>query len=123
MAETTKQQLMAVVKEWIRLDNDMRVLQKELSNRRKEKKEVSTKLANIMRTNEINGFDLNDGQLTYSRKSVKKPLTKKVLVEVLCKYFEGDLMRANEINDYIMENREETIKETIVRKIDKPAFS
>ena len=45
-----------------------------------------------MRTNDINGFDLNDGQLTYSRKSVKKPLTKKVLVDTLCKYFEGDLM-------------------------------
>ena len=115
----TKQQLMTVVKEWIKIDNEMRLLQKELAKRRNEKKEVSTKLSDIMRTNEIGGFDLNDGKLTYTRKSVKKPLTKKVLTDALSKYFDGDTTKATEMNDFIMENREETIRESIVRKIDK----
>lgn len=117
--DDTKQQLMTVVKEWIKIDNDMRVLQKELAKRRSEKKVISAKLSEIMRTNEIGGFDLNDGQLTYTRKSVKKSLTKKVLTEVLSKYFNGDVLKATEMNEYIMENREETIRESIVRKIDK----
>jgi hypothetical protein len=97
----------------------MRVLQKELAKRRTEKKTVSTKLSEIMRTNEIGGFDLNDGKLTYTRKSVKKSLTKKVLTDVLSKYFNGDVLKATEMNEFIMENREETIRESIVRKIDK----
>ena len=117
--DDTKQQLMTVVKEWIKIDNDMRVLQKELAKRRSEKKVISAKLSEIMRTNEIGGFDLNDGQLTYTRKSVKKSLTKKVLTEVLSKYFNGDVLKATEMNEFIMENREETIRESIVRKIDK----
>jgi len=116
---TTKQQLMAVVKDWIKLDNETRVLQKEISNRRKEKKTISTKLAEIMRNNNINGFDLNDGQLCYTKKSVKKPLTKKVLMDTLFKYFEGDSNKVAHINDFIMENREEIVRENIVRKIDK----
>jgi hypothetical protein len=115
----TKQQLMNIVKEWIKLDNDMRTLQKELAKRRVEKKEVSTKLSDVMRTNEIEGFDLNDGKLSYTRKSVKKPLTKKVLTDVLSKYFKGDTTKATEMNEFIMENREEIIRENIVRKINK----
>lgn len=119
MTDTTKEQLMTVVKEWIKIDNEMRILQKEITNRRKDKKIISTKLSDIMRTNEISGFDLNDGQLCYTRKNIKKPLTKKVLMDTLSKYFQGDTTKANEMNEFIMENREIIVRENIVRKIDK----
>ena len=41
-----------------------------------------------------------------------------MLTNILSKYFKGDTEKANEINDYILENREEVVKETIVRKIN-----
>ena len=44
-------------------------------------------------------------------------MTKKVLFDVLSKYYEGDYMKANNMRDYILENREESTKETISRKI------
>jgi Family of unknown function (DUF5760) len=50
----------------------------------------------------------------------KKPLTKKMLMDTLSKYFKGDILKASELNDYIIENREETVKESIVRKIIPP---
>jgi hypothetical protein len=73
-----------------------------------------------MKNNEIDCFDINDGQICYTRKNVKKPLTKKMLMDTLSKYFKGDILKASELNDYIIENREETVKETIVRKIIPP---
>ena len=113
----TKEQLIKTIKEWVKIDNEIRTLQKELTVRKNEKKKISTKLMDIMKRNEIDCFDINDGQIYYAKKSVKKPITKKVLMNILSNYYDGDLVKANKLNEYIIENREETVKETIERKI------
>lgn len=115
--EYTREQLMKVVKDWVKLDNDIRVLQKEICTRKKEKKEVSTQLMQIMKAEQIGGLDINDGQILYTNKTVKKPITNKVLMDVLSKYCHGDFMKASEINSFIMENRGEMNRESIIRKL------
>jgi hypothetical protein len=114
-----KQQLIESIKDWVKLDNEIRKLQSELSNRKNEKKRVSTKLMETMNSNNIDCFDIKDGQLCYNKRSVKKPITKKGLFDILTKYYNGDLMQATQVNDYIIENREEVVKETLVRKMAK----
>jgi len=117
--ETTKEQLVKTIKEWVKLDNEIRVIKKEEKQRKDEKKKMSENLIKIMRENEIDCFDIKDGQICYSKKSIKKPITKKVLIDILSKYYNGDLLKASEVNEFILENREETTKETIVRKMAK----
>jgi len=114
----TKEQLVKTIREWVKIDNDIRKLQKEQNIRKKEKKILSASLIETMKNNEIDSFDINDGQIYYSKKNVKKPITKKILLELLHKYYDGDAIKANNLNDYILNNREETVNETIVRKID-----
>jgi hypothetical protein len=114
----TKQQLIDTIKKWVKIDNEIRLLQKEQNNRKKEKKNISNELITVMKNNEIDCFDINDGQIIYSKKSVKKPITQKVLLNLLSNYYNGDVLKASELNDFIMENREETIQEKIVRKIN-----
>ena len=116
----TKEQLIKTIKEWVRLDNEIRALQKEQVQRKNDKKKISAQLMDIMRTNEIDCFDINNGQICYIKKNVKKPITKSVLMNVLTKYFKNDSLKASELNEFILENREETVKETIIRKITKP---
>jgi hypothetical protein len=115
----TKEQLIKTIKEWVKIDNDIRALKKEVSTREKEKKEISNNLMDVMRKNEIDCFDLKDGQITYTKKNVKKAITKKSLLDILSKYCQGDSIKATEINNFIMDNREEVVKESIVRKITK----
>ena len=115
----TKDQLVKFIKEWVKLDNEIRSLQTEVNKRKIEKKNNSVQLMEIMKKNEIDCFDIKDGQICYNKKNVKKPITKKVLMDTLSKYFKGDLIKAGELNNYIIENREEEVKETIVRKIKK----
>jgi len=115
----TKEQLINTIREWVRLDNEIRKLQKEQLIRKNEKKNLSNSLLQTMKDNNIDCFDINDGQLVYSKTNVKKPITKKVLLELLAKYYEGDLLKAADVNQFILNNREDSIKETIVRKIDK----
>ena len=114
----TKETLIKTIKEWVRLDNEIRTLKKEEAKRNIEKKNVSTQLMEIMKNNNIDEFDIKDGQICYSKKHIKKPITKKMLTNILSKYFKGDTEKANEINDYILDNREEVIKESIIRKVN-----
>jgi hypothetical protein len=114
-----KQQLIDSIKDWVKLDNEIRKLQSEITSRKNEKKNVSTKLMQTMNANNIDCFDIKDGQLCYNKRSVKKPITKKGLFDILTKYYNGDLMQATQVNEYIIENREEVVKETLVRKMAK----
>jgi hypothetical protein len=40
-------------------------------------------------------------------------------MNVLSDYFNGDTLKAAELNEFIRDNREEVIQESIVRKITK----
>jgi hypothetical protein len=51
--------------------------------------------------------------------SLKKPITKSTLTGILAKYYEGDMSQAITMNNYIMANREEVVKETLQRKLNK----
>lgn len=115
----TKEQLTKTVKDWVRLDNEIRALQKEQVARKNDKKLISSTLMEIMKKNEIDCFDLKDGQICYNKKNVKKPITKKVLMNVLSKYYNGDMLKATHLNNFIIENREDSVSESIVRKFTK----
>jgi hypothetical protein len=80
---------------------------------------ISENLIEVMKKNEIDCFELNDGHLSYSKTHTKKPITKKVLLNILSTYYKEDTTKAVELNNFILENREEITKETIVRKINK----
>jgi hypothetical protein len=114
-----KEQLVKTIKEWVKIDNEIRTLQQQQLIRKKEKKIISDSLIDVMKKNEIDCFDINDGQIIYNKKNVKKPLTKKMLLNVLSNFFDNDTAKATELNNYILENREDVVKENIVRKVNK----
>lgn len=116
-----KEQLVKAIRSWVKLDNEMRILKKELSNKKKEKEQLSAGLIDVMKQNKIDEFDLNDGHIQYSKKSIKKPITKKILLNILSTYYKEDNEKAIEVNNFILDNREEVIKETVVRKINASA--
>jgi hypothetical protein len=64
-------------------------------------------------------FDINDGALVYKTNKVKKPLNGKMLLQTLQNYYKTDIKLAEELTKHIMDNREEQIKETIKRKVNK----
>ena len=72
-----------------------------------------------MKINEIDNFDISKGQICYTKKNIKKPITKKTLMDILAKFYKGDTLKASEVNNYILENREETVKESLTFKINK----
>lgn len=110
------------VKEWVKYDNEIRALMNEVAARKKEKAILSDKLMSIMKDTNTGCYELKNGVLMYTVKNVKKPMTKKVLLNVLQKYYKGDTIKAAELNEFIMNNREEVVQEKLVHKIDKDVF-
>ena len=115
----SQEELLENVKAWLNLDNEIKTLQKEIKSRRNQKKELTDSLMSVMKVNDIEQIDLTDGQLIYTKKKTKAPLSKKHLLESLSKYFKNDPRVVNELGKYIMESRAEKEKESIKRKIKK----
>jgi hypothetical protein len=113
----SKDKLIKSIQEWVKLDNEMRKLKTELKLRKDAQDQLTSALINTMKTNEIDEFNINNGKLTYSNKTVKKPITKKSLLDILYKFCDGDVNQANEIKNFILDNREDVVVEKLVRKI------
>lgn len=114
----TKEELIACVKKWIEIDNELAGLKAKIKELNQTKKETTLKLTEVMKQNEIECLDIKDGSLHYKTNRVKKALSSKSLLKILESYCK-DAQSAKNMTDYIMENREEQIKEVIKRKIDK----
>lgn len=104
------------VKEWMNVDNKIKELQKQTKELRALKKELTGSLVNIMKTNEIDCFDVQNGKLLYTRNKVKSSLSKKHLLSSLSTYFKGNDKMVQEIAQHVLDSREVKIKENIKRK-------
>ena len=114
-----KEYLVENIKEWINIDNELKELSKAAKERRERKKELTNNLVDIMKTNEIDCFDVNDGKLVYIKNKVKTSLSKKNLMTALQNYYKDDPQQGQKLTEFLMNSRQEKIKETIKRKIDK----
>ncbi len=101
------------------ITQELFIIKKEEKNRKIAKDKLSAVLIETMKKNNLDEIDINNGQLQYSKKTVKKPITKTVLLNLLSTYYQGDTEKASEVNNFILENREEVVKENIIRKINK----
>lgn len=114
-----KEQLVNNIKEWIKIDNEISQLKSEIKERNNKKKTLTENLVTVMKTNSIDCFDINGGALVYKKNKIKKPINGKTLLSALQNYYKNDVKIAEEITKHVMDSREEQIKETIKRKIDK----
>ena len=115
----TKEQLVINIKEWIKYDTEITQLKNEIKERTNKKKALTINLVNVMKGKSIDCFDINGGALVYKKNKVKKPINGKTLLSALQNYYKEQPKVAEDLTKHIMDSREEQIKETIKRKIDK----
>ena len=99
---SSKEKLAQNVKNWLQIDKEIQILQKEL------------------KTNEIDCFDISEGKILYTQSNVKKPINKQHLEACLAKYFEKNPnIPTDDVVQYILENRATNVKESIRHKPTK----
>ena len=115
----TKEELISNIREWIKIDNDLMNLKKEIKNKTANKKTLTENLVKVMKSNTIDCFDINGGALVYSQRKTKKPISGKYLLLQLEKYYKEQPDMAKEVTQHLLNNREENVKEDIKRKVKK----
>ena len=114
----TKDQLIYNVKEWIKINSEIDKLKMEIKEKTNYKKSLTESLVNVMKNNDIDCFDINGGTLIYKKNKVKKTINGKMLLNVLQNYYKTNTELAEDVTKFIMDSREEQIKETIKHKIN-----
>ena len=104
--------LVEKIKRWLELENKISANQKELKDLRKQKTQLSLDLSTIMKSKQLECIDVTQGQILYTKTQTKKGINKKYLSDILKTYYKND-DRATEICNFILENRESTVKENI----------
>lgn len=115
----TKDELIANIKEWIKIDNEIAKLKAEVKDRTNKQKGLTESLVTIMKGNSIDCFDINGGALVYKKKKTKKTISGKFLLAQLEEYYKDQPEIAKEITKKVLDNRIEVFKDEIKRKIDK----
>jgi hypothetical protein len=118
---SSKEELVTIIKEWIENDEKVKEMQAIIKEYKNKKKKLTVTLLNIMKTNEIDCFDINSGKIVYCKSKTKVSLNKKTLIDSLEKFFKekNNLnidIDVNSISEYILNNREIKINENIKRK-------
>ena len=121
MAET-KEELVNLVRQWVGLENEMKILSKELKDRRQQKKALTESLVEVMKGHDIDCFDITDGKLMYTKNRVKAPINKKLLFESLAAYLSESGVPPEEVAkmvNHVLDSREVKTKEGVRLKANK----
>jgi hypothetical protein len=116
MIEETKESFIETVKIWIQTDNQIKLLNTKLKELRTEKKKQNENMISVMKENGIDIFNLKDGQIQYKKEKTKKPLSQVGLLKILSKHPQLGEEQAKSLNEFIYEQREDIIRDTIIRK-------
>tara|TARA_X000000368_G_C22918592_1_gene661968 strand:- start:72 stop:425 length:354 start_codon:yes stop_codon:yes gene_type:complete len=114
----TKDQLVTHIKEWLSIDEEIKLLKKEIKTRQEKKKNLTSDLVDVMKTNDIDAFDINNGKLIYTKRKTKQAISKKLLLSSLQDLFESP-EEVQKVTEHILDSRGEKIKEIIRRKTNK----
>ena len=109
--EEKPQELVQIIRQWMKNDRDMAALKKELAKRRAEQNLINSKLIGIMRDQE-----LPEADIAYVQKTQKRAISKKSIVPILTRYYKGDAAKVSELSQFIFDNRETVIQEKIALK-------
>ena len=116
---STKEELITVIRMWVKNDNEIKQHQCALKQNKIDKKVLTNQLVEIMKSNEIDCFDVNDGKIMYTKTKTKQAVSKKMLLSTLSDYFKDDSQTAADVTNHILEARTEKITESIRRKENK----
>jgi hypothetical protein len=108
-----KQQLPALIKEWVTLNDDIRTLGIEIKEKRKRLKATRDMITKFMKGNRVGQLNISAGQVRHRTKQTKQALTKKYIITTLTEFFGGDAAMAAKCAAFLEEKRPIKTAETL----------
>ena len=116
----SKQILINTIKEWVQINSAINELQKKVKELKAKKTGLSNTLIEVMESNEIDRFDINNGKLVHRKNKVKCQINKDYLSKVLDNYFKDyPEVDVSDVQNYILDNRPTKVNSTLVIRENK----
>lgn len=113
----SQEEVIASIKEWIRLDNQLTRLKRDTKTTRQQKQQVSERLTQTMMQNKIDTYAIKNGELVCKTKTSKQAISKKYLMEQLYAYYADDNEEADNVVNLLLTNRKTKVKEELCCKM------
>lgn len=107
------------VKRWFQLDDEIKALGRAARIRRKEKKDITSRIVEIMEEAEVDNVKGRDGMLSVTRTTAKVPLTKENIRKTLAKRFTNP-QQVEELVSLLTDERDKVERVNLRRKKLKP---
>jgi len=101
----SKNEIVDLIKDWLKIEEDIKILKKNLNIKNKNKKEITDVLVKFMNTQNIDSFNMNNGSIIHKKKTIKKTISSKFLLEKLKEYHD-DIQTAEQMFNFIQNKRE-----------------
>ncbi len=106
------------VKQWLLLDDDIRVLNKALTERKKKKNEITPRILEFMGKYEIENLNTQEGKVQYTKSQVTKPMNKEYIKTRLSEFMRN-VEKAEKCTNYLLANRIKEEKVSLRRVMNK----
>lgn len=110
-----KAALVATIKDWLKADESIVKLRKEIKAMSELRKAHNLKLISLMKSQNVDEIDLSDGKIIRQTRKVKAPINKKHLLTCLSTYYKSE-QQAKDVSDFIMKSRLEKINDVIIKR-------
>ena len=111
----SKEILIKNIESWITLESEINNLSSILKEKKNDKKEITNYLINIMKSNNIDVFDVGKNKFIYSKRKTKQSISKKFLLENLERIL-NNTNEAEKITELLLDARQEKIIDNLKKK-------
>jgi hypothetical protein len=109
------QELMNNVRDWLLEDNEIMQLDAELKEKKKKRKIFANLIIKTMEESLVDSLNIKGGKINYKKKEIKKQLNNNHLLYLLQEYFKNTPEEANNLYDYLQNNKEIKVEEKLTR--------
>jgi hypothetical protein len=111
----------ATIKDFIALDDEIRILQQEIRDRQKIKKQLSSNIVDFMVSNQLDNkqISVSDSNLKVKTSIRTESLNKSYLENKLTQFFSGDINKAKQCAEYLYNNRSKNEVKVLSRTKNK----
>ncbi len=112
MSQSVEPQFKSAIKEWYKCELEEKNLKAKLNDIKKNKDGVETIIIEYMKSHNIEDKDIHIGEhvLKYTETKSTEGITKKLILERLTEYFQGNQEEAAKLTEFIYANRSSTVK-------------
>ena len=103
-------ELPGMMKQWMKLQEEMAVLNAEVKQRRTQSKAMRDMILRIMEANKLATLNVSKGAVVHKVREVKETMSQDYLMKHCKEFFQGDEEKAKQLVTYLEEHRAASVK-------------